>query len=204
MISLRNIALLAALIISLSAVGSVAYYQSLASQSQGPPSGDFGSHGAFAYDVSDKRKLVGAAENVFIGQVQEQKTTVTIPDTGPPPGVPYTRYSVEVQRNIKGDLSGTVTVSQQGGVVSYIPESGPEAGQRIRELQALNGDTLLNTGKPYLFVTRYDESGDFYQITTPKLSDIPIDNQQERESLVKAFEKAQADQINPYGGELPQ
>jgi hypothetical protein len=123
--------------------------------------------------------------------------TTSAPTSSSGPGVPYTQYSVEVQRNIKGTLSGTVTVSQQGGYISYVPEVGPDEGQLVKELQLLNGDELLKPSRPYLFVTRYDKAEDFYQITTPNLGDVPINSQAERNELTEAFEAAQANQINP-------
>ncbi len=161
---------------------------------EGPSSG---SHSAQAFDVSDKRKLVGFADNVFVGRVLEQVGTSSIPTSDPGPGVPRTQYSVKVLENIEGNLSGTVTVSQEGGYITYVPDSGPKEGQRVRELVTFGEDPMLEPGQTYLFVTRYDERRDYYQITTPKFGDISINSEQERRALVEAFEEAAANQIKP-------
>ncbi len=163
---------------------------------QGPPSGP---HSAQAFDVSDKRKLVGFADNVFVGRVLGQVGDSSIPTSDPGPGVPRTQYSVRVLENIEGNLSGTVTVSQEGGYVTYVPDSGPKEGQRVRELVTFGEDPMLEPGQTYLFVTRYDERRDYHQITTPKLGDIPINSEQERGALVEAFEEAAANQLRPLG-----
>ena len=90
-------------------------------------------------DLSDDRNLVGFAQNVFIGQVEEKlKQTEEY-------GYPETQYRVRVIEQLKGSLSAEVTVNQQGG-------EWDSDGSAYR----MGGDPeLLETGKTYLFATRY-------------------------------------------------
>jgi len=57
--------------------------------------------------ATDNSKLVGFADNVFIGKVIAQTGNET-------DDFPQTQFSVKVLENIKGNLDGTVTVNQIG------------------------------------------------------------------------------------------
>ena len=88
-------------------------------------------------DISDDRKLVGIANDVFFGQVSQKD------GQNDEMGLPETQFSVTVLETLKGDVSGSVTVNQQGG-------SRSDGGEFRME-----GDpNLLESGKSYLFVTR--------------------------------------------------
>ena len=92
-------------------------------------------HADKAVDTSDDRRLVGFADNVFVGRVvakSGQTDELSMPET---------QFSVEVLDTVKGSLAGTVTVNQFGGVAD---------GQTV----LLEGDALLEPGETYLLATR--------------------------------------------------
>ena len=108
-------------------------------------------------DVTDDRKLVGLAHDVFFGQVttKEGQTRER--------GIPETQYSVAVLETLKGGLSGTVTVNQQGGKTVL--------GGQWR----MSGDPhLLETGRSYLFVTREHAAKGFHTLV-PGYGNIMLD-----------------------------
>jgi hypothetical protein len=93
----------------------------------------------YAFDAMDPRELVGFATNVFVGQVVEETGSEGASLSGPGErAVPRTQFSVEVLKNVKGDVEGTVTVSQTGGY-------DEEEGREVR----VEGDSLLQPGKKY-------------------------------------------------------
>lgn len=87
-------------------------------------------------DLSDPRILVGASHNIFIGKVLAQ-TGETIE------GSPETQFSVNVIKNIKGNLRGTITVDQIGGYKGQV-------------LYLMDSQPMLKPGSSYLFATRYN------------------------------------------------
>ena len=139
-------------------------------------------------DVSDDRVLVGAAHNVFIGKVVAQ--TGSKPNTPPVEAgdvlgfSPQTQVSVEVLENIKGNLNGTITVSQYGGY---------EEKSDVSQLVLIEGDKLLEPGKTYLFATRFNDIDGWHTIIVPNYGDIPvkdqIDYKNKRERFKNAFEQ---------------
>ena len=128
-----------------------------------------------AFDTSNPRKLVGFSDNVFVGKVIEQVGTKSLND------YPETQFKVEVLDNIKGDLSGTVKVNQQGG-------------NEWNKIVVFEGDKLLEAGQTYLFATRYLESEKWHTLV-PVNGDIPIDNKQEKAKLIKKYTNAYENQI---------
>ena len=139
-------------------------------------------------DVSDDRMLVGAAHNVFIGKVVAQ--TGSKPNTPPVEAgdvlgfSPQTQVSVEVLENIKGNLNGTITVSQYGGY---------EEKSDVSQLVLIEGDKLLEPGKTYLFATRFNDIDGWHTIIVPNYGDIPVKDQvdynNKRERFNNAFEQ---------------
>jgi len=126
-------------------------------------------------DPSDDSKLVGWAENVFIGKVNSQtgnKTRI---------GTPETQFSVEVLDNIKGKLDGTITVNQQGGI-----EQG--------KLYLFENDKMLEVGKTYLFITRYSKEENWHTLV-PSYGDILIQDEMQKKSLMDRFINAHRTQI---------
>jgi hypothetical protein len=82
-------------------------------------------HAAYVADFRDDKILMGASHNVFIARVTREVGT-----KGHEFG-PETQFEVEVIENIKGDLSGTVIVNQQGGYETASIE-------RLKSLSASN------------------------------------------------------------------
>lgn len=130
---------------------------------------------------SDKRKVSGAAENIFIGEVIEQISSKDFQ------GKPSTQYSVRITQNIKGGFLDDIIVNQQGG---YYKESG-----KIYLLQYEN-DKFLKPGKMYLFATAPDNNEDWQQII-PKYGDTPIRNEKEKFKLIDEFKDAIANEEKP-------
>ncbi len=145
----------------------------------------------FVVDVTDDRALVGAADNVFIGRVIAQtgnKANTPPLDAGDTPGFsPQTQFSVEVLENIKGNLNGTITVSQYGG---YEEKDG------VTQLVLMKGDKLLEPGKTYLFAAGFNDIDKWYTIV-PVYGDIPITNQTDYQNKLERFKKAYAHEISP-------
>lgn len=151
---------------------------------------------AYAIDPMDKRQLVGTASNVFVGRVVEDLGTERLETRGPTSGPQITGFEVEVLENIKGNLFGTVAVTQSGGY-------DEEAGQVVTPG---GGNELLEPGQAYLLVTNHDPEGDRYGISAPPFGMVRIADVDRREAIVERFEEAANDQRVPdaiSGGTLP-
>lgn len=131
----------------------------------------------WAVDVTDDRKLVGSADNVFVGKVLAKVGNKKLDR------LPETQFSVQVEESIKGSLSREVVVNQMGyyGLFNVWSEhQGPR----------------LERGKTYLFVTSY-HAGENWHTLVPIYGQLEITSEEERERLVARFTQAFAEQI-PY------
>lgn len=128
-------------------------------------------------DFSDDRQLVGAVQNVFVGKVVEQAGTKALGK------LPETQFHVEVVENIKGELSGTVLVNQQGGY-------------KDDQLILMEHDKLLKPGKTYVFATRHLESENWHTVV-PFYGDLETKDDKEKKALVEKFKKAHKAEIKP-------
>jgi hypothetical protein len=147
-----------------------------------------------AFDVADEKQIVGFADNVFVGRVEEKvgnkpmkgvvRADANSPE-GPPAFMPETQFSVEVLDNIKGSLQGTVTVSQVGGDVDF-----QDAPVKIEN------DPIMRAGETVLFATRYDEKAGHHQVVSPKFGDVRIEGAAERARVVETFEAAKENQVD--------
>jgi len=133
---------------------------------------------SFVTDVSDDRKLAGIAQNIFIGKVVSEAGTKKLGRT------PETQFNVEVVENIKGNLSGTVVVNQQGGY------ENKEKKNKV----LVEGDDLLEPGKVYLFATRFHE-GEKWHALVPVAGDVLIKDDVERTKIKERFLKAVKEEI---------
>lgn len=115
-------------------------------------------HAQLAVDGSNERRLAGFADNVFRGRVVAKQGQAAHSTTD----VPLTLWTVDVLSNFKGNLEGTVTVSQFGG---YEPFSNT--------LKLMEDDALLSVGSEYVLAAKFDAQNNRYFIT-PKFGDIKI------------------------------
>ena len=134
-------------------------------------------HASQITDLSDDRKLVGVAENVFFGQVVARLGQVTVES------LPESQYSVLVTENIKGSLVGTVVVNQLGGY-----------DERNNEVILWDEDHLIEPGTTYLFVTRSHPVRGVHTLVSG-FGDLPAHGASEEDALRARFTAAYADQI---------
>ncbi|MBT2662634.1 hypothetical protein [Bacillus sp. ISL-45] len=128
-----------------------------------------------AFDVTDPQRLVGWADNVFVGKVTKMS------GTSEERGMLETQFKVEVAETIKGELQGEVTVSQQGGYEG-------------KNLILVENDQLLKEGESYLFISRKNEEHDWHTVV-PVYGDILINGEEHQEELITKYEKAYQEQI---------
>jgi len=128
-----------------------------------------------AFDVTDPQRLVGWADNVFIGKV------IKMSGTSEERGMLETQFKVEVAESIKGELQGEVTVNQQGGYEG-------------KKLILVENDQLLKEGESYLFISRKNEEHDFHTVV-PVYGDILINSEAHKEELLTKYEMAYQEEI---------
>lgn len=197
---LRSRAASVALVLTVVVVGMAAYRT--AGAEKAIDAGTVNGEAIYPFDVTDARQIVGDADNVFTGRVIEQVGTQELIKSGAGVPAPRTLFSVEVQDNVKGNLDGTVVVSQDGGRVEYAadrdyPEAGVEQGDLVTQLVLIEGDPLLKPGQPYLFSTRQSQEPGHHHITAAGYANERINDAPERERLTEVYEKAKARQIDP-------
>lgn len=148
--------------------------------------------------LDDDRKMVGISDNVFIGRVIKKGRNKIVDNT------PSTEFQVEVLYNIKGELRGEFTVSQEGGYengILYVLNAGdvihPDDG---------SDDWFLNTDDLYLFYTSYDPKDQthwaiFHPNATKKLkweknlTDDAIKSEAQQDQRIKELEEAYKNEI---------
>ncbi len=100
--------------------------------------------------------------------------------------MPRTQFSVEVLKNVKGDAEGKVTVSQTGGY-------DEEVGRDVR----VEGDSLLEPGKKYMFVTSYNPEEEWYVVVAQPFGNVLVEGEVRRRDVEERFEQAEEEQIPP-------
>lgn len=97
--------------------------------------------------------LVGAAGQVFLGEVLRLKEQTEEPQAGPRPDVPISSFEVRVDTVIAGTVSSgsLVTIDQVGGTTT-------QSDGTIVTLQ-LEGDEFLSVGARYLFFAANKSNG---------------------------------------------
>jgi hypothetical protein len=143
----------------------------------GEPETDY-SQGISVYDRTNDNEVVGFNDFVFSGKVVEKIEQKNINNEA------YTLFKVQVSDVIKGDVSGTVTVYQNGG---YITDATGK-----RHLILMEDDHLINENKTYIFATRKDESGNYFLNNHYLISD-----NKNTEKFIERFTKAYKNQILP-------
>jgi hypothetical protein len=104
-------------------------------------------YASFVTDFSDRRRLAGFADAVFIGRVD------AVAGTKSPSMAPETQFSVQVQRTLKGAVKGSVVVNQEGG-------KDPGDGSTI----LYEDDQLLQPGHAYVFAARFNRTENWYTV----------------------------------------
>ena len=131
-----------------------------------------------SFDGANEVKLIRVSDNAFVGRVVEKIRDVPPPETET--DLPVTEFAVRVEENIKGSLSGTVTVAQGGGCdLDY--GSG---------ITLVNNDSLLKPGQRVLFTTTRDAPGGPHSLTMDRFSNVVLETEAEEERLVAKFERA--------------
>ncbi|MCI9596081.1 MAG: hypothetical protein HFE75_02050 [Firmicutes bacterium] len=112
----------------------------------------------YVYDVTDKREAVDMADYVYIGKVLSNDGTV-YENIAPIErqngeiekiGDPYTKYTVQVLKNIKGELrmDRPVTLTKDGGIA-----------QDGESVLLYEDDSLPQVGQSYVFLAYAQEDG---------------------------------------------
>ncbi len=139
----------------------------------------------YAFEPTDERQLVGFATNVFVGRVVGKVGAEGAPVSGPQDNViPRTQFSVAVLNNVKGNLSGNVSVSQTGGYDKSV-------GREVR----IEGDPLLKPGQVLLFATSYNREEGWYTVAAQPFGTVPIEDERQKTNLVEKFKQAREHQI---------
>lgn len=132
---------------------------------------------SYAAKVWEPVELVGICHQVFTGTVVKKTASVSDPNRlNPNWEMPYQLYEVTVHQVIKGDLSGTVTVQQQGG-------------ESEGTIWLMDGDEFLEDGCTYLFATRYNPGIDSYTLV-PNYGDVKIDTITRSSDIVAQYQQA--------------
>lgn len=96
--------------------------------------------------------------------------------------LPSTAFAVEVEENIKGSLSGTVTVVQAGG-----------CDPRYGRVALVNDDPLLKPGEEAVFTTSKDSTGESYSLVAYKRSHATFETEEQEARIVARFREAKRD-----------
>ncbi len=152
-----------------------------------------------AFDTTDPRKLVGYSDAVFVGEVVRKVGTDPIRSSIPGDTQPRSQYEVRVRNPIKAgglEIGATIVVNQKGGEDQKTGEDWVVVGVvNDRHYR----DEMLLEGRRYLFSVRYNERERRYDISAQPQGKVPLDgaSQKEQEALVAAFERAEAEGVDP-------
>lgn len=134
---------------------------------------------------TDDEKLVAFADNVFVGRVIK-RVGYEPPSENVPP-LPQTLFSVRVEKNIKGSLSGTVVVAQVGG-----------CDPRYGRLVLVNNDRLLQPDQEVVFSTRKQSPEGPHQIVGSNYGDIRVRTEEDRAMIIDKLRNDEKE-IVPFG-----
>ena len=159
------------------------------------------SRATYMYDTSTPEQAIGISDYVFVAKVNEiirteHRNPITV-ETGlfssETITTPYTFYSIDVVKNIKGELitSEPIEYLQYGGI--------NEDGESYTFME---GTELLETGKYYLIMAdTFGEDGGEINVTEPNrrvlLEDVNSVEDIENSEIVKRYEEAYKNEIIP-------
>jgi hypothetical protein len=116
-------------------------------------------------------ELIGFADNVFVGRMIKQLGHEPPSENTPP--LPQTLFAVKVEKNIKGSLSGTVVVVQDGG-----------CDPRYGRIVLVNDDDLLRTGQEVVFSTKKQSPAGPHLIVGSNYGDIRVGTEEEKAKVI--------------------
>ncbi|MDP9437535.1 MAG: hypothetical protein M3P49_02125 [Actinomycetota bacterium] len=152
-----------------------------------------------AFDTTDPRKLIGYSDAVFVGEVLRKVGSDPIRSSIPGDTQPRSQYEVRVENPIKAgglEKGATIVVNQKGGEDQKTGEDWVVVGVvNDRHYR----DEMLVEGRRYLLSVRYNEREGRYDIAAQPQGKVPLDgaSQEEQENLVAAFERAEAQGVDP-------
>lgn len=129
--------------------------------------------------IEHKDVLVKEVDDIYIGKVESVDRAFSRYDRGDL----WTQFTVSVEQALLGDLSGNVTVIQQGGF---------DSAENV--LVIAGDDPLLEEDATYLFASRTgrnnlpEEEGQHFIV--PVYGDIRIEDETHRQQLVQEFTEA--------------
>jgi hypothetical protein len=129
-------------------------------------------------------QLVAFADNVFVGRVIERVGYE--PPSENMPSLPQTLFAVEVEENIKGSLSGTVVVVQDGG-----------CDPRYDRVVLVNNDPLLKPGQEVVFSTRKQSPDGPHLIAGSNYGDIRVETEEEKAEVIAKLQNGEKELV-PY------
>ena len=142
----------------------------------------------WAFDVSDKRKVVGFHDYVFVGEVKRVVgtgyTDVDFSDGLRMFSQPYTQYEIRVLKNLKGELvtDRDIPLTKHDGAYYF--------GKRVSMME---GDKLPDVGECYIFICTAGEDGELYIGNFSSFCDIYLCKVEEytgEESAIEVYREA--------------
>ena len=130
----------------------------------------------------DDEKLVDFADNVFVGRVIERVGYEPPSENSPP--LPQTLFAVKVEKNLKGSLSGTVVVAQDGG-----------CDPRYGRIVLVNNDALLRPDQEVVFSTRQQTPDGPHLIIGSNYGDIRVGTEEREAEVIAKFRNDQREMI---------
>lgn len=130
-----------------------------------------------SFNAADEVALIRRSYNAFVGRVVDKVRDV--PPFELETDLPSTEFAIEVQENVKGSLSGTVTVSQGGG-----------CDLLYGGVTLINNNPLLEPGQEALFTTTEDAPGGPHSLTSHRFSKVIVETEAEEARVVAKFREA--------------
>ncbi len=149
-------------------------------------------NGSMVTDFSDRRRLVGFADAVFVGRVVGQVGNQGIETSAPGTTIAQNQFRVEVLRTIK---SVRRVAANQIQSLPANPVSLPDAVIVNQYARGVNGQGLLVPGRTYLLAATYDHEKRQYDLLGTRYGLVPADDAKARAAAVQAFLEAKANEI---------
>ncbi len=126
----------------------------------------------YAIRIDDMREVVGFADYYFIGKVVKKTDTVykhkvpieTMFGTKMV-GTPYTKYDIQIIKNIKGELPDNINILKKGGV-----------SEDKKSLILIRHDVLPEVGKTYEFTASTTQNGELLISGENSSNEVNIDD----------------------------